>query len=127
VDLGNRCSEKVVVADSRVGSTTRGNRVELLWSKLEHRSFCLHAVLKVDADMSDTLIQLFAEVLHVDPAQLNEDSSPENVKQWDSLAAMDLVAAIEEKFNVRLSTKEIMKMSTIGRARKTLQAKSVPV
>ena len=75
--------------------------------------------------MSDALIQLFAEVLQVDPTDLNEDSSPDNVKQWDSLAAMELVAAIEEKFKVKLSTKEIMKMSTIGRARKVLQGKSV--
>ena len=77
--------------------------------------------------MSDALIQLFAEVLRIDPAGLNDNSSPANVKQWDSLAAMDLVAAIEEKFNVRLSTKEIMKMSTIGLARKTLQSKNVTV
>jgi acyl carrier protein len=77
--------------------------------------------------MSDVLIQLFAEVLQIDPAGLNDNSSPENVKQWDSLAAMDLVAAIEERFNVRLSTKEIMKMSTIGLARKTLQSKNVTV
>jgi acyl carrier protein len=75
--------------------------------------------------MSDALIQLFAEVLQVDPTDLNEDSSPDNVKQWDSLAAMELVAAIEEKFRVKLSTKEIMKMSTLGRARKVLQGKSV--
>jgi hypothetical protein len=38
--------------------------------------------------MSDMLIELFAEVLQVDPAVLNDDSSPENLKQWDSLAAM---------------------------------------
>jgi acyl carrier protein len=77
--------------------------------------------------MSDTLIQLFSEVLRVDAAELHEDSSPDNVKRWDSVAAMDLVVAIEEKFNVQLSTREIMKMSTIGRARKTLQAKGVAV
>ena len=75
--------------------------------------------------MSDALIQLFAEILQIDPTDLNEDSSPDNVKQWDSLAAMELVAAIEEKFKVKLSTKEIMKMSTLGRARKVLQGKSV--
>ena len=75
--------------------------------------------------MSDALIQLFAEVLQVDPTDLNEDSSPDNVKQWDSLASMELVAAIEEKFKVKLSTKEIMKMSNVGRARKVLQVKSV--
>jgi len=77
--------------------------------------------------MNDALIQLFAEVLQVDPAELNDNSSPDNLKEWDSLAAMNLVVAIEEKFRVRLSTKEIMKMSTIGLARKTLQRKEVAV
>ena len=77
--------------------------------------------------MSDVLTQLFAEVLQIDAAGLSEDSSPDNVEPWDSLAAMELVAAIEEKFNVQLSTKEIMKMSTIGRARRTLQGKGVAV
>jgi acyl carrier protein len=77
--------------------------------------------------MSDELIQLFSEVLQVDASKLNDNSSPDNVKQWDSLAAMHLVAAIEEKYKVMLSTKEIMKMSTIGLARKTLQGKNVKV
>ena len=77
--------------------------------------------------MGDSLIQLFAEVLEIEPAKLNDDSSPDNVKEWDSLSAMKLVAAIEEKFNVQLSTREIMKMSTVGRARKTLQNKKVIV
>ena len=77
--------------------------------------------------MVDSLIQVFADILEIDPAVLNDDSSPDNVQEWDSLSAMKLVAAIEEKFNVRLSTREIMKMSTIGRARKTLQNKNVPV
>ena len=75
--------------------------------------------------MGDTLIELFAEVLRVDPASLDENSSPDTVKQWDSLAAMNLVVAIEERFQVQLSTKEIMKMSTIGLARKALRNKNV--
>lgn len=77
--------------------------------------------------MSDALIQLFAEVLQMEPQALNDNSSPDNVSQWDSLAAMHLVAAIEDKFKVTLSTREIMKMSSIGLARKTLQDKNVQV
>ncbi len=75
--------------------------------------------------MPDALISLFAEVLQVDPAVLNDQSSPDNVRQWDSLAAMHLIVAIEEKFSVRLSTKEIMKMSSIGLAREVLRARNV--
>ena len=77
--------------------------------------------------MNDSLAELFAEVLGVDVARLNDDSSPENVKEWDSLAAMNLVSAIEERFDVQLSTKDILKMSTIGRARENLRRKNVVV
>lgn len=77
--------------------------------------------------MNDPLAELFAEVLGVDVARLNDDSSPESVKEWDSLAAMNLVSAIEERFNVQLSTKDILKMSTIGRARENLRGRNVVV
>ena len=77
--------------------------------------------------MNDPLAELFAEVLGVDAAKLNDDSSPDNVKEWDSLAAMNLVSAIEERFNVQLSTKDILKMSTIGRARANLRGRNVVV
>lgn len=77
--------------------------------------------------MNDALTAVFAEILEVEASLLGEDSSPDNLKEWDSLAAMKLVSAIEEKFNVQLSTKEIMKMSTIGLARKTLRNKNVIV
>lgn len=77
--------------------------------------------------MSDPLIALFADILEVDATSLNDDSSPDNVTQWDSLAAMHLVAGIEEKFETQLSTKEIMKMSSIGLARAALKDKGIDV
>ena len=75
--------------------------------------------------MSDKLIEVFAEGLEVDPAQLSDATSPENTEQWDSLAAMSLVMLLEDSFAVKLSTREIMKMRTIGIARDVLRAKGV--
>lgn len=75
--------------------------------------------------MTDPLLQLFSDVLDVPVEKLNDNSSPDNTSQWDSLAAMHLVAAIESKYSIRLSTKEIMKMSSIGFARNVLKAKNV--
>lgn len=77
--------------------------------------------------MTDKLIALFAEEFSVEPSILSDDSSPDSVEAWDSLAAMRLVAAIEESFDVRLSTSEIMKMRTIGIARSVLKSKGVDV
>jgi len=75
--------------------------------------------------MSDILIGLFAEILAVPASDLRDDSSPDTVRQWDSLAAMNLVVAIEEEFGITLSTKEIMKMSSIRLAREILKEKGV--
>ncbi len=77
--------------------------------------------------MADTLIELFADELDVAADTLSDESSPETVATWDSLAAMNLVAAFEEEFGVRLTTAEIMYMNTIGRAREVLKKKGAAV
>src|SRR5262245_26303899 len=40
------------------------------------------------AGVSDKLLHLFAHEFNLDPEALSEESSPETVEQWDSLAAM---------------------------------------
>jgi acyl carrier protein len=75
--------------------------------------------------MSDRLIEVFAEGLQLDAAALSNDTSPQNTSEWDSLAAMTLVMLLEDTFEVRLSTREIMKMNSIGAARDVLTAKGV--
>lgn len=77
--------------------------------------------------MSDRLIELFADELMVDAASLNDDSNPDNTEEWDSLAAMRLVAAIEEAFEITLSTAEIMKMRSIGIVRQVIASKGVEI
>ena len=77
--------------------------------------------------MTDRLTSIFADELGVDVSELNEESSPDTVENWDSLAAMRLVAAIEAEFAVRLSAKEVMKMRSIGLARSVLQGKNVDI
>ncbi len=75
----------------------------------------------------DSLIDLFAECLDVEASKLSEDSSPGNIDQWDSLRAMLLVSAIEERYGITLSTREIMSMQTIGIARSVLIRKGVSI
>jgi acyl carrier protein len=77
--------------------------------------------------MSDRLTAVFAEEFGMDAGELNDESSPDSIDVWDSLAAMRLVAAIEETFKVTLSTTDIMKMRTIGKARSVLQRMGVDV
>jgi acyl carrier protein len=77
--------------------------------------------------MADQLTEVFAEEFSLSASELNEESSPDTVDAWDSLAAMRLVAAIEETFGVTLSTGDIMKMRSIGKARSALQRMGIAV
>jgi acyl carrier protein len=73
--------------------------------------------------MADKLIETFATVLKVDPESLSDASSPENTPTWDSLRALQLVTAIEETFNVELTTTEILRMRNVRMARDVLRRK----
>jgi acyl carrier protein len=75
--------------------------------------------------MADPLLELFAEGLGLSADDLSEESSPDTVEAWDSLAAMNLVTLIEDTFAVSLSTRDIMKMRTVALARSVLKGKGV--
>lgn len=75
--------------------------------------------------MVDRVTKLFAVVLGVNEESLNDSSSPNTIPQWDSLAAMHLVAEVEDVFNVELSTRDIMKMQSIGIVKSVLIEKGV--
>ena len=69
--------------------------------------------------------KVFSEVLGVSPDMINDATSPDNTPQWDSMAAMNLVVAIEDEFDVRLSTAEIVSMRNVAIVKKVLTAKGV--
>lgn len=50
----------------------------------------------------DVLKQLIATMLNVDFSAINEDSSMDNLPNWDSLRHMNLVLALEEEFKVTI-------------------------
>jgi len=50
----------------------------------------------------NTLKQVMATMLNMDAASINEDSSMDNVPNWDSLRHMNLILALEEEFKVSI-------------------------
>jgi acyl carrier protein len=75
--------------------------------------------------MTSRVAKVFSEVLGVSPEYITDETSPDNTAQWDSMAAMTLVVAIEDEFDVRLSTAEIISMRNVEIVRKVLKAKGV--
>jgi len=75
--------------------------------------------------MTARVARVFSEVLGVSAEQITDDTSPDNTPQWDSMAAMNLVVAIEDEFEVTLSTAEIISMRNVAIVKKVLTSKGV--
>ena len=69
--------------------------------------------------------KVFSEVLGISPNIITDATSPDNTPQWDSMAAMNLVVAIEDEFDVRLSTAEIISMRNVAIVKRVLATKGV--
>jgi acyl carrier protein len=57
---------------------------------------------------------LIAKLFDVDETYLSLNSSPDEIEKWDSLGHMNIVAAIEEEFEIELSDDEIDAMANIA-------------
>jgi len=75
--------------------------------------------------MTARIAKVFSDVLGITPDQVSDETSPDNTPQWDSMAAMTLVVAIEDEFDIRLSTAEIISMRNVAIVRKVLTTKGV--
>lgn len=73
----------------------------------------------------DELGRLVAKALRMKGAPPSEDFDFRGTVEWDSLGHMELVAAIEERWNVTLTSEEIIGMRTMAGIRKMLRAHGV--
>jgi acyl carrier protein len=75
--------------------------------------------------MSNKVEAVFSDVLGIPLESITEETSPENTPEWDSAQAVNLVLALEDAFQIRLSTKEIVSMRDIALVKKVLRTKGV--
>jgi len=59
------------------------------------------------------VLKIVSQVMEVPLEQLKEESSPDTVKNWDSLKHMNLILALEEEFNITFSDEEIVEMLSV--------------
>lgn len=71
------------------------------------------------------LCHFIAEVLGVPHSEVGPDTGPGTITKWDSLAHIQLVAAIEETYEVQLSMDEIINMLSVNEIVTLLAEKGV--
>jgi long-chain acyl-CoA synthetase len=61
------------------------------------------------------VIGVAARCFKVESGQLSEDSSPDSVLGWDSLAHLEFIVAIEKEFGVKFAPREIVRMDRLDK------------
>jgi acyl carrier protein len=62
----------------------------------------------------ETLNQIFRMVFDDDSIEIAPEMTANDVDGWDSLSHINLITAIESKFNFRFTQKELMKQRNVG-------------
>ena len=67
--------------------------------------------------MTDRLLvqvrQIVSDVFAVPLEQVDGNSSPETIEAWDSMQHLNLVLAVEDRFNLQFTPEEMEQMRTV--------------
>ena len=58
--------------------------------------------------MEDRVKKVMSDVFNIDVSLINNESSPDNIENWDSLKHMNLIIALEEEFEIEFDDGEIV-------------------
>lgn len=71
----------------------------------------------------DQIRTIASDLFGIPAQQITADSTAETIETWDSIQHLNLVLALEERFNIQLSPEEIEEMKSIGGVAKVVEAK----
>ncbi len=70
---------------------------------------------------SNKLYQLIAGVFNINISDINDQSSPESIENWDSFSGYMLLDELESKFNVKFSLEEVTDVKNVADIKQHLQ------
>jgi acyl carrier protein len=60
--------------------------------------------------MENRIKNVMSAVFEISVEDINEESSPDSIDNWDSLNLMNLVVSLEEEFDIELDDSDIVEM-----------------
>jgi acyl carrier protein len=72
-------------------------------------------------DNTEKLRKIFAEALNIKIETVTDNLEYNSIPEWDSVAHMSLVAAIDSAFDIMLDTDDVIDMSSFGKAKEILK------
>ncbi|WP_299099013.1 acyl carrier protein [uncultured Winogradskyella sp.] len=61
-------------------------------------------------NIEEKLKEIMALVFDVSTEEINEDTSPDDLDNWDSIGSINLVTALEDEFDIEFEEEDIIEM-----------------
>lgn len=74
--------------------------------------------------MRSRIFSIVSKILRIPVEHISEQSSPDNVKTWDSLNHVQLILSLEDEFGISLDGEEIIEMQSVGRIMEIIARKT---
>jgi acyl carrier protein len=74
-------------------------------------------------EVKKKLNNVFQQVFDNDSVQISDHTTAKDIEGWDSLTHVNLIVAVEKRFKVAFSTKEIMGLRNVGDFLKLIEKK----
>lgn len=75
------------------------------------------------AEILKEMQDIFIDVLDNNEIVLTEDTTADDIEEWDSLSNIQLIVGMENHFHVKLTSKEIMECANVGDLADCIQRK----
>lgn len=77
--------------------------------------------------MEQKLKQIMANIFEVGEDEITDDSSIDNIENWDSLKHINLIIAIEEQFGISIDEDEMLEMTSFTEIKRILRDNGVGI
>jgi acyl carrier protein len=76
-----------------------------------------------EAEVYDQLTEIFRDVFMRDDMTLNADLSAKDVEGWDSFRQIEIILAVEQRFDIHMTTRELDSLRSVGDLVRVIEAK----
>lgn len=66
------------------------------------------------AELWERLNEVFRDVFDDDKILVDENTTADDIEDWDSLEHINLIGAVEQEFKMRFKMKEVSSMKNVG-------------
>jgi len=77
--------------------------------------------------MSNNLMNIIANVMEVQVTEIDDESGPETIENWDSFRGLILFEELETKFDVKFTLNELLKITKIRDIKSVLAIRGVSI